>query len=222
MKYYKVVNSEDGHYGLFYKEGRNIDPVDFNPQGDCQPGGIYFSREDIFAFLTYGDKVYEVTPISEIYENLGKPKKWKCKEINLKYIGETYAFETIKHLVEDGANVNANNGELLCWASFHNDFELVKYLVDKGANVRVKDDIALRWSATKGHLEIVKYLIEHKSDIHSCKENALLSACQYGHLDVVKCLVKNGADIHVWDDYLFNYISYKEIVKFLKSCVLTA
>jgi len=51
MKYYKVVDSKNGHNGLFYKEGSNIDPLDFNPQGDCESGGIYFSREDIFGIM---------------------------------------------------------------------------------------------------------------------------------------------------------------------------
>jgi len=75
MKYYKVVNSKLGHHGIFYKEGKNIDPLDFNPSGDCEEDGIYFTKEDIFSFWSYGDSIYEVTPISKIYKNHGTPKK---------------------------------------------------------------------------------------------------------------------------------------------------
>jgi len=109
MKFYKVVDSQNGHNGLFYKEGRNTDPLDFNPSGNCEPGGIYFSREDIFTFWDYGKDVYEVTPISEIHENPGSPKKWKCKEIDLKYIGKTNDLEVVKQLIEEGADLHCND-----------------------------------------------------------------------------------------------------------------
>ena len=85
MKFYKVVDPA-GHHGLIYHEGLNIDPLTFNPSGDCEPGGIYFSREDIFAFLNYGSLIYEVTPVGEIYENPGEPKKFKAHEVELKLL----------------------------------------------------------------------------------------------------------------------------------------
>ena len=72
MKYYKIVNSKDGHYGLKYHEGYNEDPLDFNPNGDCEPGGIYFASHHILCFLHNGDSVYECEPVGEIYENPDK------------------------------------------------------------------------------------------------------------------------------------------------------
>lgn len=54
MKFYKILNKEEKHYRMQYKFGLNVDVLSFKPKGDCAPGGIYFSREDILAFLDYG------------------------------------------------------------------------------------------------------------------------------------------------------------------------
>ena len=54
MNYYKILNKKENHYGLQYQTGLNEDILEFNPSGDCTSGGIYFTREDIFAFLDYG------------------------------------------------------------------------------------------------------------------------------------------------------------------------
>lgn len=157
MKYYKIVNP-NGHNGIVYKEGYNEDPLPFTPSGDCEPGGIYFSREDILAFLDYGTEVYEVEPVGEVYENPSKPKKYKAHAVNLKYIGELRDLEVIKKLIEDGADVNA------------------------------RDNYALRWASKNGHLDIVRYLIEHGANIHANNDCALLHAENNGYLDVVKFL----------------------------------
>ena len=157
MKYYKVVDPE-GHKGLMYKEGLNVDPLPFYPSGDCEQGGIYFSREDIFIFLNYGSKVYEVEPVGEVYENPSTPKKFKAHSVVLKYVGETNDVETIKTLVEDGADIHA------------------------------EDEYVLRWAAANGHLKVVKYLVEHGADIHACNDRALEWAAEFDHLQVVEYL----------------------------------
>ena len=78
-KYFKIVNP-NGHNGLVYHDGYNEDPLSFNPSGDCEPGGIYFSSTDILAFFDYGTDVYAVDPIGTIYENPGNPKKYKAHD----------------------------------------------------------------------------------------------------------------------------------------------
>jgi len=247
MKFYKVVNSKKGHHGLFYKEGRNIDPLDFNPKGNCETGGIYFSREDIFAFFCYGDEVYEVIPISEIYENPGSPKKWKAKEVDFKYIGKTNELKTIKHLVEDGANIESNdylilrvssiegqldiikyfieqgidihlnNDMMLENSSVNGHLDIIKYLIEQGANIHVDDDYPLRRASYKGYLETVKYLVEQGADISARSEEALFNASNYGYLKILKYLIEQGADIRVLDINIFKKNS--AIFNFLKSCM---
>ena len=62
FNFYKVTNKEEIHYGLQYKTGLNIDPVEFNPNGECKAGGIYFTDEKhIHIFLDYGPNIRKVT-----------------------------------------------------------------------------------------------------------------------------------------------------------------
>ena len=135
QKLFKIVNKA-GHHELVYKEGWNIDPLPFNPHGDCEDGGIYFAGKDILAFLGYGVSVYEVTNYSTPYENPGTPKKYKAHEVELKYIGELKNVEVVKYLIENGADIQACYNAALRWSANYGHFEVVKYLIENGADVQ--------------------------------------------------------------------------------------
>ena len=86
MKYYKITNKEECHNDMIYKTGLNIDILPFNPSGDCEEGGIYFSDiKNILSFINYGPWIREVTlpENEEIYENPGHLKKWKSHRVIL-------------------------------------------------------------------------------------------------------------------------------------------
>jgi hypothetical protein len=136
MKYYKVVNPK-GHNGLIYKEGINEDPLPFNPSGNCSPGGIYFAKEDILAFVEYGTELYEVEPLSEIYENPGTPKKYKAEKVKLKYIGKITDIKILDMLINEGANIHAGNECALKFAYEMGYSKIFKYLIKNGANEAV-------------------------------------------------------------------------------------
>ena len=44
------------------------------------------------------------------------------------------------------------------WASEYGRLDIVKYLVEQGADIHADDDYALRYAVTYDHLEIVDYL----------------------------------------------------------------
>ena len=216
-KYFKIVNT-DGHNGLTYHEGYNEDPLPFNPNGDCEPGGIYFASRDIFSFLRFGTEVYEVEPVGETYENPGIPKKYKAHALNMKYVGKIDEVNTVKYLIENGADIHTCDDSALCWFAEYGNLEVVKYLVEQGANIHADNDEALRWAAEDGHLEVVKYLVENGANIHAWDDYALQLSAEYGHLEVVKYLVENGADIHVNNDYALRWYANNgnlEVVKYL-------
>jgi len=75
MDFYKITNEEEIHNRMHYKTGLNVDVIPFNPSGDYEKGGIYFSREDILASLNYGTWIRKVTlpEDAQIYENPGTP-----------------------------------------------------------------------------------------------------------------------------------------------------
>lgn len=220
MKYYKIVNLE-GHHDLVYHEGLNIDPKPFNPSGDCDPGGIYFARKDILAFINYGTELYEVEPVGDVYENPsedGEPKKWKAHSVILKHIGKILDLNSLKMLFEQGANIHACNDSALRIAALHGRLDVVKYLVEQGSDIHAWDDIALRLAASNGHTEIVKYLVEHGADIHAFDESALRLAAENGNTEIVKYLVEHGADIYARGNEALCWAAsngHTEVVKYL-------
>jgi hypothetical protein len=42
-KYYKLLAANRCHHGFTYQEGWNVDPLPFDPSGDCKPGGLYYT-----------------------------------------------------------------------------------------------------------------------------------------------------------------------------------
>ncbi len=43
VKLIKLTNHDECHNGLQFVTGLNVDPIVFNPNGSCSPGGIYFT-----------------------------------------------------------------------------------------------------------------------------------------------------------------------------------
>jgi len=159
MDYYKILNEKECHHNLQYKTGLNIDHQKFNPSGNCTSGGIYFSREDIFAFINYGPWIRKVTipEDARIYENPGEIKKWKADKVIL---GEREEITV----------------------------EVIKRLISEGINLKIYNNFPLRWAAKHGHIEIVKLLIPGLNT-KSCCNSALIRAAEFGHIDIVKLLI---------------------------------
>ena len=132
-RFFKIVNTA-GHRGMFYKNGVNEDIMPFNEELTCGSGGLYFTDlQNILNFLDYGTQLYEVVPIGKVIE-VGD--KYKAHVLDMTFICE--------------GRVN-----------------IVKYLVDNGANIHADDDCALREAAVNGYLEVVKYLVEKGANIHA-------------------------------------------------------
>ena len=50
----KLTNQSENHHGCHFQTGLNTDPMPFDPQGNCKPGGIYFClMEKIPMWLNY-------------------------------------------------------------------------------------------------------------------------------------------------------------------------
>jgi len=159
MNFYKILNKKECHFGLQYRFGLNIDPLEFNPSGDCSPGGIYFSREDILAFLDHGPWIRKVIlpDDAHVYENPSYPKKWKADRIILGE-REKITAKVIKRLIDEGADPNADNSYPLIWSTMRGNLDIVKLLISL-SNSKANNSEALRISASDGHLKTVKLLI---------------------------------------------------------------
>jgi len=215
MDYYKILKESECHNNLQYKFGLNNDILEFNPSGNCKPGGIYFSREDIFAFLDYGVWIRKVTlpEDAQIYENPGTPKKWKADKVILGK-KEKMTAKVIKRLINEGANPKIKNSYPLRWAAEKGYTEIVKLLIPV-SNPKAYN-IALQCAAEKGYTKIVKLLIP-VSDLKTCNNYTLQCAAEYGHLEIVKLLL-SVLDPKEYNSYALRLAAYNghiEVVKIL-------
>ena len=185
MKYYKITNKDEIHRGLQYKTGLNVDIQTFNPTGDCQDGGIYFAREDILSFLSYGLWIREVMlpKDARIYKNPGTPEKWKADKVILGQRRKITA-EVVKELIAEGAKATE---DALYRAAERGHLEIVKVLLSAGAK---PTEDAIYWAADRGYLEVVKILLKAGA---KATDYALNGAARNGYLELVKVLLSAGA-----------------------------
>lgn len=95
----------------------------------------------------------------------------------------------------------------LLWACEKNFVEMVKHLLDQGANVNAHDSYdwtGLILSSRKGHVEIVKRLLDKGADINQTtadsKWTALMWTAQEGRTEVARLLLKGGASRGTQDE----------------------
>ena len=218
MNFYKVLNETECHYGLQFKTGLNVDPVPFQKEGSCCPGGIYFAREDILAFLYHGPWLRKVTIPTDaemVLDPGGEPEKWRASKVILGK-KEKITTKVIERLIQEGADVHACEDVALKWASADGHFEVIKLLLRHGVDVHAQKDVALRWASNNGHLEVVKLLFEHGADVHAYKDVALRWASRNGHTKVVKLLLERGADVPASKNEALRLASYNGHIKVVK------
>jgi ankyrin repeat protein len=108
--------------------------------------------------------------------------------------------EIVEYLVENGADIHAENDVALRGAAFYGNLEVVKYLTEHGANIHVDNEYALRSSYWKLSLNVFKYLIEQGANIHVNNEWPLRIGVQSGDINIVKYLIEHGADLYTNSD----------------------
>lgn len=163
MNYYKITNRDELHGNMQYRDGLNINVEPFNPKGDCTDGGIYFAREDILAFLDCGIWLRKVTlpENPEVYENPGRPKKWKTHKV---FLGSKVKItsKVIERLILEGANPNIDNSFPLRWALMRENVKNIKILLPL-SNLSPKSIYieSLVYAKCTGHKEITKLLTSY-------------------------------------------------------------
>jgi hypothetical protein len=75
--FFKFLREDLTHHNFEYKLGENIDFIPFNPSGECENGGLYFTTLDhIFEFMNFGDQIGVITLYSDsqVYTEKNKYK----------------------------------------------------------------------------------------------------------------------------------------------------
>ncbi len=122
--------------------------------------------------------------------------------------------ETVKFLIENGANVNIKNeaSQLpIHYAAENGHAEIVKILLGNGAYANPKlgytKRSALNVAARRGHIKVAEVLYAHGANVNvnmseyqhaswSSKETPLHNAITGGHIEMVKFLISKGAEVN--------------------------
>ena len=188
--YLKITNGNETHHGLKFKRGVIEDPLEWNNNANCEPGGIYFTTPKyICKFLRFGIWLREVT-IPDDAKIAHGDNKSKANKLIFGKRRDLRKIKTWEWLVSIGADIHADNDHALRMASLNGHLDVIKFLVSKGANINAYDDDALRLASLNGHLDIVKFLVSKGADIHAWNDNALRLASQNGHTQIVNYLKK--------------------------------
>ena len=200
MKYYKVTKDNEKHYDMQYKTGLNVDVVPFFPGGTCMPGGMYYAREDILAFIDYGIWIREVTipEDAQVHEESmgGGPRKWKADKIILGERRKINA-EVFKELIDEGADIHAGNDVAIRHVTRWGCIEATKILIEAGADIEAMAGLPLQGACSYGNIDLVKLIIKSGVNVRT-NFHALDLAVLGGHIKIVKLLIKHGAEAKIF------------------------
>lgn len=92
---------------------------------------------------------------------------------------------------------NSRGETALMLAALHGHLDSVRLLVDKGAQVNRSGWAPLHYAAVNGNLELLRYLLEQHAYIDAQSPNRttpLMMSARHSHTDAVRLLVEAGAD----------------------------
>ncbi|KAJ3046793.1 hypothetical protein HK097_000508, partial [Rhizophlyctis rosea] len=104
--------------------------------------------------------------------------------------------ETMRVVIDGGANVREHGRYVLDMACFEGCFDMVKLLLESGArDPNISLYYAMRTAASLGRVDIARLLLDAGADELLEDSRAVTLAAQYGHLDMVKLLLGRGTDV---------------------------
>jgi len=132
--------------------------------------------------------------------NVETPKKERL----LKKAVENKNFDIVKFLVENNADVTANQNEALFASTKQvcrgEKCTIAKFLLENKADITVADNAIVRKAVFAEDFNFLNFLIENKADINSEQGSALRIAIQMDNFNMVKFLVENKADVNINDN----------------------
>ena len=144
--YFRLTNQTETHNGFQYKTGLNVDTHLFAESGSCVPGGLYFARKDIFAFIGVETYYVRAVTIPDDARWLRDPgsgaEKFRADRIVLGPRKSLWTAATIRWLIDNGADVHADNDHALRGAAECDHVNCVALLLANGANVHAENDHA--------------------------------------------------------------------------------
>ena len=188
------------------KEDTNQNTVDVNSDSaedeNNRQYNDHWDDDDEEEYFSFCDNITELSTLEEVYN------------------AELEVFETVKILIENGANVNVNEDTEegvppLSQACGGNFLDVIKFLIDKGADVNHLDDqdmTPLMKASSENSEDIVRFLLSLKNinielaDSQGC--TALWKAVCVEKVNIAKILLDAGANVDVYRSGYNRYFVY--------------
>lgn len=105
----------------------------------------------------------------------------------------------VRHILRKPTSIHTIPDRALVYAAEHGHLDTVKALMDCGANLRNENDLALRYAAKGGHTDIVKFCLEQGADPDAADEQALKWAAGNGKYYAARMLLYASAEAYTLD-----------------------
>jgi hypothetical protein len=219
---YDPVKQQFFRRNLFFTiDSVTTDPVPFNPDGECQAGGIYFALlKDIHRYCdvkNYGDWV---APVSFVPKSNGIPTTFYLEQHKAK-----------ANQIVLGQPISLKQ---FCFKYIHRNQELFSVAARYGYENVIQLGLelliynyAIYWASQNGHAEVVRLLLTDPRVDPSVRGNeeichdALAKASQNGHVEVVRLLLTDPrVDPSALNNYAIRFASqngHVEVVQLLLS-----
>jgi ankyrin repeat protein len=166
-----------------------VDPIEFNPCGECLPGGIYCaSINDIDRYCSgeFGDWVAKV---SFPREHLGVVTRFHLEAHKLK-VNQLCIYQPLP-MKDFLLQYAPQNSRLFMMAMLLDHVDVVEQLVVLNPScVDLYENYVIRWACERGSLKLVRLLLNNpRVDPSALQQEALRMACDGCYIDVVKLLL---------------------------------
>jgi hypothetical protein len=190
MRYWKITNTLEYHFGLEYRDGRVDDPIPFCDDATkvCGRGGIYYADTvSILEFAGRGPWIREVTLPSDA-RVVSVENKYRASSVILGHRRAWCDVIVLRELLEGGAYPHQH---ALLAAIDADALDAVRLLLDFGADV-APYSYAIHSAAVGGNVAIIRVLIDAGA---RATRDALHVAVMHDDMSVAHVLIDAGADV---------------------------
>lgn len=116
-------------------------------------------------------------------------------DFNQLLTANTLGLGMVKYLHHKGADIHTGREIVFKNAVKNNNVELMEYCINNGTNVNYEDGFALIFAVTTGSLNVVKALVKWGVDVSVDDNAAMVLAGRHQRLDMIKLLYSYGGNI---------------------------